>query len=69
MDDVLNVLVGTLKGLGQAKAAELGRSLRGTINAKVASTDPTYDDDLVGVLDAFVEGLGDDSAMPYPQPE
>lgn len=62
MNNVLDVLVGTLRGLGSQKAGELGRDLRAQLNAKVASTDPTYDDDLVAVLDAFVEGFGDDKA-------
>ena len=41
---------------------ELGTELRGKLNDAVASTNPNYDDDLVEVLDAFVEGFGDDSA-------
>lgn len=71
MEDVLDVIVGALKGLGKEKAAAFGRDLRATINAKVQGSNPTYDDGLLEVADAFIEGLGDDSALPAsaPQPE
>ena len=62
MDDVLNVIAGALKGIGRAKAVELGQELRGMINQKVAGSDPTWDNDLVEVVDGLVEGLGDDTA-------
>jgi len=66
MDEVIDILVGTLKGLGKTKAKELGTKLRGKLNDAVAGTDPTFDDDLVEVVDAFVEGFGDDTATDTP---
>ena len=65
MENVLDVIAGALKGLGKTKAGEFGADLRAVLDAKVASTDPTYDDDLVEVLDAFVDGFG--GAAPQPE--
>lgn len=62
MENILDIIAGALKGVGAAKAKELGRELRGALNDKVASTSQSYDDDLVEVLDSFVEGFADDGA-------
>lgn len=62
MEDILDLIALALKGVGAEEAGKLGRKLRGRVNDKVNGSDPLYDNAVVEVVDAFVEGLADDSA-------